>query len=104
MRDIKLITDVKNNRMLTGEILKYKDIAVPFKYGSDGMTKGINKYSPRALFGAIIHDYACETGIVSWKVGAQYARELWKLNGCTKFQVWRWYNSVRVYGFVKRKK
>ena len=57
MQNIKLITDCENNRYRTNQVIKYKDVTVPLNYMSDGFSKILNKYPPRGMRGAIVHDY-----------------------------------------------
>ena len=104
MQDILVKTDCKRNRYVSQEIITYKDVIVPMSYTSDGLTKKVNKYQPRGMRGALVHDYCAETGIIPWVKAAKYAREIWKEDGVSAWARNRWYWAIRTYGVVARRK
>ena len=114
--NILLETDCKNNRYKLAQELIYKGVYVPYGFSSDGMTKGVNKYKPRQMRGSLIHDVICDLqkqakkrkhqtkNITSYKKGRQYAREIWIEDGCSWWQVTRWYRALCLFDFVMRRK
>ncbi len=97
-------TDPKANRVITLLPLRYKKIRVPAGYQSDGLTKLINKYQPRCLRAAVIHDFICETKCLPRKTGDQYFYEILRLDGVSSFRARRYWLVVRAYAIITSKK
>ena len=97
-------TDPKTNRIITLAPIRYKNVYVPAGYSSDGLTKLINKYQPRCLRAAIVHDFICETKCLSRKIGDQYFHEIMLLDSVRKFKARGLWLGVRAYAiaFFKR--
>lgn len=104
MENIKIRTDCQKNRYVLLEAVRYKKIVVPAGYVFDGLTKGFNKYLPRGLRGAAVHDFNCDKKIVSRRRGDKYAKEIWKEDGCSKWQIRSWYTGIRFYAMITFKK
>ena len=101
---ISFTTNPKTNRILTNDEITYKEVRVPPRYQSDGMTKLVNKYKPRHLRAAVVHDYICETKCLPRKVGDQYFYEILRLDGASRFMARAFWLFVRGYAIATFKK
>ena len=101
---IHIKTSPMDNRIILTREIRYKKIAVPKGYKSDGLTKLINKYSPDCLRAALIHDYCCETKCISRKKADRYFYELLRLDGVKWLRAKRYYLAVRVYATIAFKR
>jgi len=104
MKDMIFQTDCKRNRIIAIESVHHRGVTTPNHYRSDGLTKLVNKYQPRGLRGGVWHDYCCETQCIGWKEAAIGAREIWKEDGVSWFTRNKWFNGVRLWGWVSFKK
>ena len=97
-------TDPESNRIINRRTMNYKGVTVPAGYRSDGLTKLVNKYQPRCLRAALVHDYICETKCRPRKEGDQYFYEILRLDGCGWWQAKRYYWAVSAYRVATFKK
>ena len=104
MQNIRVETDCKKNRIRNLDEITHRGITVPVNKLSDGLTKGINKYQPRGMRGAIWHDHCCRTGCIPWVDSAKWTKEIWKEDGVSYLARHRWYWAIRAFGFVARRK
>jgi len=97
-------TDPKSNRVISLLPIRYKKVCVPGNYRSDGLTKLINKYKPRCLRAAIVHDFICETKCLPRKLGDQYFHEIMLLDSVHRFNARGLWLAVRAYAIATFKK
>jgi len=91
----------KGNKYVTTAPLVYKDVIVPAGYETDGITYKlrvaglfINKFDPRYITAAIVHDYMTDND--EWELGNQYFEEILPNDFRSKVMVlgvkfYRWY-------------
>ena len=84
--------------------IHYKGTIVPAAFMSDGLTKLLNKYQPRCLRAAFVHDFICETKILPRATGDLYFYEIMKLDGVREFKARAFYLAVRTYAVITFKK
>jgi hypothetical protein len=92
------------NRISNFVPISYKGVTVPAGYMSDGLTKLINKYQPRCLRAAFVHDYICETKILPRKTGDIYFYEIMRLDSVSAVKARGMYLAVRAYAVITFKK
>jgi len=104
MKNIIVQTDCKKNRYRNMEPITHRGITVPHNELSDGLTKKFNKYQPKALRGAMWHDFCAKTNCIPWKESALGAKEIWKEDGVSYLARHRWYWAIIMYGKVTFRK
>ncbi len=92
------------NKVSTLFPINYKGVVVPGKYQSDGLTKLINKYQPRCLRAAFVHDYICDTKCLPRKVGDRYFHEIMLLDSVHPFKARTMWLAVRGFALLTFKK
>ncbi len=108
---VHIITSPKDNRIILTKSISYKDCVVEVGFNSDGLTKIFNKYEPRCIRAALIHDKICDGTIstttgerIPRKTGDEYFLELLKLDGVGWLKRKRYFWAVSAYRIATFKK
>lgn len=88
------------NMIRTYHSLSYKAVYIAAGYCSDGLSKLINKYQPRCLRAAIVHDYICDTKVLTRRTGDRYFHEIMLLDGTPPWKARLMWLAVRGYALA----